>query len=52
MNTEKIMNPSDYVYELQNPTEIVELIMKEMGNPLDEILYKLSTTDLIEDYVY
>ena len=38
------MNPSDYAYNKQNPTEIIAIIMKEMGNPSDEILCKLSNT--------
>ena len=44
MHTGKIMNPSDYAYNKQNPTEIIALIMKEMGNPSDEILCKLLNT--------
>ena len=38
------MNPSDYAYDKQNPTVIITLIMKEMGNPSDEILFKLLNT--------
>ena len=35
------MNTSDYAYDKQNPTEIIALIMKEMGSPSDEKLCKL-----------
>ena len=38
------MNPSDCGYNKKNPTEIITPIMKEMGNPLDEILCKLLNT--------
>ena len=43
-HTAKIMNPSDCGYNKKNPTEIITPIMKEMGNPLDEILCKLLNT--------
>ena len=42
--TDKIINPSEYAYNKQNPTEMIALIMKEMGNPLDEILCKILNT--------
>ena len=38
------MNPSDYAYNKQNATEMIAVIMKEMGNPSDEILCKLLNT--------
>ena len=38
------MNHSDDAYDKQNPTEITAVIMKDMGNPSDEILWKLLNT--------
>ena len=38
------MNHSDNAYDKQNPTEITAVIMKDMGNPSNEILWKLLNT--------
>ena len=44
LHTGKIMNSFDNAYNKQNLIEIVALIMKDMDNPLDEILFKLFNT--------
>ena len=43
-HTTKSINPSDYAYDKQNPITIILLFMKKMGNPSDEILFKLLNT--------
>ena len=44
------MNHSDNAYDKQNPTEIIAVIMKEIGNPSDEILCKQLNTCSNADY--